>query len=136
MVSFRIISEYSSTSPTYGGGEKVLGGPLYELGRVQAMAIDETGVLLWTRDCVKDVNKFFGGDVRRVAELIQQLCPNDYIDSEWCENGRGAWAACDAYSIRVLEWVPTAQKEMRIEYFLKFAINRLGTLVLTVSCHT
>ena len=100
------------------------------------MAIDETAVLLWTRDCVKDVNKFFSGDVQRVAGLMQQLCQNDYIDSEWCENGRGAWAACDAYSIRVLEWVPTAQREMRIEYFLKFAINRLGTLVLTVSCHT
>lgn len=136
MVSFFLVSEYSSSKPTKGGGEKISGGPLYSLARVQALAKDEAGLTLWTRDCVKDVNKLFGGDVERVAALVQQLCDANYIDSEWCENGHGAWAACDAYSIRVLEWIPTADKNMPIEYFLKFAINKLGTLVLTVSCHT
>ena len=71
-----------------------------------------------------------------VIALILKLRDTDYVDSEWCENGKGAWAACDAYSIRVTEWVPTAQREMRVEYFVKFAINRLGTMILTISCHT
>lgn len=135
MVNFYVISEYSSTSPITGGGEKILGGPLYDLERIQTIAHDETGVKLFTRDCVADVGKFFGGDVEEVAGLIQLVRKTDYIDSEWCDNGKGAWAACDAYSVRRKEWVPTAQKEMLMEYFLKFAINKLGTLVLTFSCH-
>ena len=112
MVTFYVISEYSSTLPTKGGGEKIAGGPLYDLNRVKSITKDRTGLLLWTKDCAKD-----------------------YIDSEWCENGKVAWGACDAYSVNVLEWVPTADKEMRISYFVKFAINKLGTMLLTVSCH-
>jgi hypothetical protein len=135
MVTLYVVSEYSSTSPTIGGGEKILGGPLYDLGRLQAIAYDATGVKLFTRDCVADVGKFFGGDVEKVAGLIQLVGKADYKDSEWCDNGKGAWAACDTYVVSVKEWIPTAQKEMRIEYFLKLAINRLGTLILTFSCH-
>jgi hypothetical protein len=135
MVSFRIISEYSSTSPTYGGGEKISGGPLYDLERVKGILKDGTGLNLITKACVNDVREL-GWDHDEVIRLIRSLGHANYIDSEWCENGKGAWAACDAYSIRVLEWVPTAQKEMRIEYFLKFAISKLGTMVLIFSCHT
>lgn len=135
MVTFYVISEYSSTSPTKGGGEKIVGGPLYDLGRVKAIIADGTGLTLWTKDCVKNVAAL-GWDNGQVIQLVQKLRDSDYVDSEWCENGRGAWAACDAYSLGVMEWVPTAQREMRIEYFVKFAINRLGTMVLTVSCHT
>ena len=136
MVSFHILSEYSLTLPTKGGGEKIPNGPLYSLQRIKKIGSDETGLNLWTRDCVADVNKLFGGDVAQVAALVQLLRTSDYIDSEWCENGKGAWAGCDAYSVCRSEWVPTARKDMVIEYFLKFAINKLGTLVLTVSCHT
>ena len=135
VVTFYVISEYISTSPTQGGGEKILGGPLYDLKRLQAIACDATGVKLFTRDCVLDVGRIFGGDVEKVAGLIQLIRKTDYRDSEWCDNGKGAWAGCDAYAVSVREWVPTAQKEMHIEYFLKLSINKLGTLILTFSCH-
>jgi hypothetical protein len=136
MVTFYIVSEYSSTLPTRGGGEKIAGGPLYKLDRVKDITKDGTGLLLWTRDCVSNVREGLKWDNIDVIDLIQQLRHDDYIDSEWCENGKGAWAACDAYSIAIVEWVATANKNMRIEYFLKFAINKLGTMVLTISCHT
>ncbi len=135
MVTFYVISEYSSTLPTTGGGEKVVGGPLYHLERVKSIARDGTGLSLWTKDCVKDVREL-GWDHSDVIDLIQRLGDTDYIDSEWCENGKGAWAACDAYRIEVKEWVPTAGRDMKMSYFVKFAINKLGTMVLTVSCHT
>ena len=45
-------------------------------------------------------------------------------------------AACDAYAIRLREWVAAAHKYMLVEYFVKFAINPAGTVVLAVSCHT
>lgn len=135
MVSFVVVSEYSLTSPTQGGGEKIPGGPLYELERVKAIIQGGTGLTLWTKDCVSNVREL-GWDNAEVIDLVLQLEKGDYIDSEWCENGRGAFAACDAYSIRVKTWIAAAHKDMLIEYFVKFAINKLGTMVLTISCHT
>ncbi len=136
MVTFTIVSEYSLTSPTRKGGEKIASGPLYDLERVKGIVKNGTGLQLWTRDCVRDVAEL-GWDHGDVINLILRLRTADYIDSEWwCENGRGAFAACDAYSVGILERIETANKNMRIEYFVKFAINKLGTMVLTVSCHT
>ena len=82
----------------------------------------------------KDVQNLFGGE-GDVAELLTELQPHQYIDSEWCTNGFGAWAACDAYAVRRREWVSTVKKEMNMEYFVKFAIGKTGALVLVVSCH-
>lgn len=135
MVNFYIVSEYSLTSPTTGGGDKISGGPLYDLVRVKAVIKGGKGLQLWTRDCVKNVADL-GWDAADVISLILQLHAGDYIDSEWCENGRGAFAACDAYSIRVKERIDAVNKDMLIEYFVKFAINKLGTMVMTISCHT
>lgn len=134
MVTFYVISEYSSTLPTTGGGEKIPGGPLYDLERVKAITEGGTGLALWTKDCTKNV-QYLEWDHADVINLIHRLGLQDYIDSEWCENGKGAWAACDAYRVKVREWVPTADREMDISYFVKFAINKLGTMILTVSCH-
>ena len=92
------------------------------------------GLQIWTRDCVKDVANL-GWDHADVIKLVQGLEQGHYIDSEWCDNGRGALAACDAYSISLMEWIDHANKAMPIEYFVKFAINKLGAMVLTISCH-
>lgn len=135
MVSFVVVSEYSLTSPAQGGGEKIPGGPLYELDRVKAIIQGGTGLTLWTKDCVSNVREL-GWENADVIDLVLQLHKGNYIDSEWCENGRGAFAACDAYSFRVKTWIAAANKDMLIEYFVKFAINKLGTMVLTISCHT
>lgn len=135
MVTFTIVSEYSLTSPTLGGGEKIPGGPLYDLERVKGIIKGGTGVQLWTRDCVKNVQDL-GWENTDVISLVLRLSAGNYIDSEWCENGRGAIAACDAYSIQVLERIEAVNKDLLIEYFVKFAINKLGNMVMTVSCHT
>lgn len=135
MVTLSIVSEYSLASPRHGGGEKIAGGPLYALARIRTILKDGTGLTLWTRDCVSNVQAL-GWENSDVIDLILQLREGDYIDSEWCENGRGAFAACDAYSIRVKNWIEAANKDMWIAYFVKLAINKLGTMVLTVSCHT
>lgn len=135
MVNKFIVSEYSSRPPTESGRVKIAGGPLYDLARVQAIVEDENRLFTWTEKCRKDVFKLFDDDLGEVASLIQCLKASDYIDSEWCENGRNAMAACDAYSIRRMEVIPTTGKAMPVEYFLKFAIGKAGNLVLLVSCH-
>ena len=134
MVKFIIVSEYSG-GPAPGDRVKIGAGPLYSLERVQGLVSKSGGLLLWTRKCSRDVANL-AWDADDVAELIQSLTASDYKDSEWCDNGKGAWAACDAYTFRRREWVEAARKEMTVEYFLKFAIGKTGALVLMVSCHT
>jgi hypothetical protein len=135
MVNKFIVSEYSSRLPTESGRVKIAGGPLYDLARVQTIVGDENRLLTWTEKCRKDVFKLFDDDLAKVAGLIHCLKASDYIDSEWCENGKNAMAACDAYSIRRMEVIPATGKAMPVGYFLKFAIGKAGNLVLLVSCH-
>lgn len=134
MVNFIIVSEYSG-GPVPGARVKIGCGPLYSLERVQELVSAPGRLRLWTRGCVLKVQDL-GWDEDDVAQLLLGLTAADYKDSEWCDNGKGAWAACDAYTIRRREWVEAARKELTIEYFLKFAIGKTGALVLMVSCHT
>lgn len=135
MVKMAVVSEYSLNPPEDGQGRvKIASGPLYELVRVQRLAA-VGGLNTWTDRCDNAVYGLFAGDLEAVAGLLGHLRPTDYRDSEWCTNGRNALAACDAYSLRRLEWVPSAGKEMGVEYFLKFAVGKTGQLVLLVSCH-
>ena len=136
MVKIIVLSEYSTSPPSeLGTGRiKIDVGPLYDLSRVQSLALGG-GLNTWTDRCDKTIYELFGGDLDAVASLVSALQPSNYRDSEWCSNGRNAWVACDAYSIRRVEWVATARKEMPIEYFLKFAVSKTGQLVLLVSCH-
>lgn len=108
---------------------------MYSLERVQSLVEDENRLTLWTRKCQQDVHKLFDSDLERVAELIQALRKDGYIDSEWCENGKGAWAACDAYRIQRLETLLTTGKSVTVEYFVKFAVGKTGQVMLLVSCH-
>ncbi len=137
MVKLPVLSEYSENPPQASGTGrvKIEQGPLYPLERVQELVNDENQLFAWTEKCRKDLHKLFDGDLSRVAELICCLKTTDYIDSEWCQNGKGALAACDAYSIRRLEVMAATGRTMPVEYFLKFAIGKTGKLVLTVSCH-
>jgi hypothetical protein len=133
MVSFKVISEYSG-DPVPGNRVKIGTGPLYDLARVKALATQADRVKLLTEKCRQDVHNL-GWDEDDVAQLLSILTAGDYKDSEWCDNGKGAWAACDTYTIRLRDWVETAHKELTMNYFLKFAIGKTGTLVLMLSCH-
>jgi len=135
MVKMVVVSEYSLNPPEGEQGRvKIASGPLYELTRVQKLAA--AGQLnTWTNRCDKTVYELFAGDLEEVAALLGHLRPGDYLDSEWCSNGRQALAACDAYALRRVEWVAAAGKEMIFKYFVKFAVGKTGQLVLLVSCH-
>ena len=135
MVKMFIVSEYSTNPPTESGRVKIAEGPLYGLARVQALIQQENQLQAWTEKCRKDIRKWFDDDWQRVSDILGSLKNADYIDSEWCENGRGAIAACDAYSCHVTETAPATGKSLRMEYFVKFAVSKTGTLVLMVSCH-
>lgn len=135
MVTFKNLSAYAGDQPKDGGSRKIIGGLLYALAEIQALAATPGTVNLWTAKCRRDVANL-ALDAADVGALLQELTERDYRDSEWCDNGKGAWAACDAYHLRRNEYVETAGKTFRMEYFFKFALSKTGKLVLMVSCHT
>ena len=135
MVTFKNLSAHAGDPPKDGGSRKVTGGPLYKLAEIQALAATPDAVKLWTEKCRRDVANLTL-DAADVGAMLQELTERDYRDSEGCDNGKGAWAACDAYNLRRNEYVETAGKTYRIEYFLKFALSKTGKLMLMVSCHT
>lgn len=137
MVKIVVLSEYSTSAPTQlGTGRiKIEGGPLYVLARVQQLVDSSDCINLFTRTCIGQVHELFDSDLEQVAWLIQALDSRDYIDSEWCENGKNGIAACDAYRIRRTEVMAATNKPTKVEYFVKFAVSKTGKLVLLVSCH-
>lgn len=137
MVKIFVLSEYSTSPPTQlGGGRiKIEGGPLYDLARVKQLAGNPDGIYLFTRTCIGEVRKLFDSDTEQVSALMQALESRDYIDSEWCENGKSGVAACDVYCIRRSELIAATGKSVTLEYFVKFAVGKNGKLVLLVSCH-
>jgi hypothetical protein len=137
MVKIFVLSQYSTSPPTQlGVGRiKIDGGPLYDLATVKQLVDDPDCINLLTRTCIGEVHKLFDSNTGQVAALIQALDLHNYIDSEWCENGKTGVAACDAYGIRRVEEVASTGKSATVEYFLKFAVGKTGKLVLLVSCH-
>lgn len=142
MVSQVLLSRYTSNAPTEPGRVKIAKGPLYGLEEVKALASD-LQLVLWTRRCIQTVRDLYEGvrddydsDLAMVADLLVRLGINGrYLDSEWCDNGKGALAACDAYEVCRDDMIPATGKTIRSRYFVKFAISKTGRILLVVSCH-
>lgn len=135
VVTFKNLSAHAGPLPEDVNRRKIAGGPLYRLAEIQALAAVPDAISFWTAKCRRDAANL-ALEAADVGAMLGELTEREYRDSEWCDNGKGAWAACDAYSLRRNEYVETAGKRFRIEYFLKFALSKTGQLVLMVSCHT
>lgn len=135
MVIYKNLSAFNGVPPAVNEERKITGGPLYELAKIQALTEQPETVNLWTAKCRRDAANLTL-DTSDLGEMIRELTNNDYRDSEWCDNGKDSWAACDAYTLKRSEFVERAGKWFSIVYFLKFAESKTGKLVLMVSCHT
>lgn len=135
MVSKRNVSLYEGEVPESNQERKIECGPLYDKDHILRLAKD-VRVSAWTRKCGGDI-RYLGFSLEDVAELIRVgLDKGKFLDSEWCEQKEnGPWAACDAYKVFRSEWSDVTHKKMPIEYYIKFAINEKGNLLLIVSCH-
>lgn len=134
------ISAYQGMPPSSAGDRRnpISGGPLYQPEEVLALldkGDDQT--VLWTRKCKNDVQVVLAYEMAEVRSLVREaITQGRYINSEWCvQKPTGPWAACDSYKIERSEWVEHAHKDMRIEYYVKFAIGKTGKILLLVSCH-
>jgi hypothetical protein len=126
MVTSRNLSSFDGVPPAEGENRKIAGGPLYSLLKMQALTEQPDTVKLWTTKCRQDAANL-ALDSADIGEMIRELATSDYRDSEWCDNGKGSWAACDAYTLTGREFNEFAGKWLRIEYFLKFAESRTAS---------
>lgn len=132
-------SAYQGMPPVEKQAERgIPGGPLYEKQQVLGLVETDGNCLSpWTKKCIKDMRDKLCIDNDGAAELVRAaVIQGTYRNSEWCQgNKEHIWAACDAYVLKRFEWNRFAHKDLEIEYYVKFAINRSGKLLLLISCH-
>lgn len=133
------VSAYEGQPPRAVGDDRnyISGGPLYAVEGVLALLdVGAPTTILWTKQCKRDVQQL-AYEIADVQKLIEQaVSQGQYVNSQWCvQKPTGPWAACDGYRLFRDEWVEYAHKEMRYEYYVKFAIGKTGKCLLLVSCH-
>ena len=115
----------------------ICGGPLYSISTLTGLLEDGgQNIVPWTRGSSADLEKL-SLDLDGAARILLEALQNGrYHNSEWCQQRpSGPWAACDAYVLQRSEWIPSAHKEMMMEYYLKLAISKTGSVLLLVSFH-
>ena len=136
MVSSIILSRYKEgLDPEFVGRQKISSGPLYPAVDVLSLLNPES-IVAWTRVCKDDIQRW-SLDAEDIAVLIKLAVTNGrYKDSEWCQQKpNGAWAACDAYVVIEERWNENTRQYHDTEFYLKFAIGKMGNVILTISCH-
>jgi hypothetical protein len=138
MVNNVNVSCYNGTPPQVeDSNRKITDGPLYSPDELLILLEKgEDALRAWSQKCIKDQQKY-GLTLEDTLELIQiALQEGVFWGSEWCiQKPSGPWAACDAYRLSRPEWIQHAHKDMRIEYYVKFAIAKTGVIILIASCH-
>lgn len=137
MVNDKVVSRFVGNPGREDGGI-IQYEPLYPVDEVLDL-LEKHGadaLRLWTTKCQRDVQDLVL-DHDDVAELLQlALRRGQFRNAQWCQQKPcGPWAACDAYTVTRSEWNDAAFKSLDIEYYVKFALSKNGTLLLVVSCH-
>lgn len=132
------ISAYSDQPPADGAPESkriIKTGPIYPTADVlEVLSAGRT--IPWTRKCTRDLQNlaFDDDDIKILVKAALQ--EGRYLNSQWCvQTPTGPWAACDAYKLSRDEWNDYAYKDLRVDYYLKFAIGKTGKILLLVSVH-
>lgn len=138
MVSVKVVSRYTGTPPRDGEARAISGGPLYPVEEVLGLLKNAGGgaVCPWTRKCIADLQQLALDGSDLVLLLRETFTKGRFLGAEWCQQKPdGPWAASDAYVLTRQEWVPTANRNIAMAYYLKFAIGKSGVILLLVSCH-
>lgn len=132
------VSRYNGTPPDQGAPDsarRINGGPIYDQQEVSDLAL-KIAVELWTRESQRDARKWYG-DTEDVANLIEiAVKKGRFLGSFWCnQKPNGPWAACDSYQLNQRYWCDKRGKNVEQTDYLKFAISKTGSLLLSISNH-
>jgi hypothetical protein len=111
-----------------------LPGPRYDLQQVQELA--DVAKIYLTADCQRDLTFELQWTTTQVTNLLHDLAPHHYHDSEWCPTGSGNIVVdCDSYTI-VYDTRACCPNPKGIELYVKFGL-RYPTYqyLFFVSCH-
>lgn len=141
MVNNINVSLFSGGSPPSdeSADRQILCGPLYSRCEVEKALESGQPVTLATVKCIKNVQDLLldDEDVKKLVELA--ISSGQFRNSQWCilktNGGIRAWAACDGYAVNRDEWNDAAFKNIPVSYYIKFAIGKSGSVILTISCH-
>ncbi len=133
MVTRMILSRYCDDPPEEASSREISGGPLYpDIVDI----IDKCTVVAWTKKCIRDVREMSFDEQQISLWITRAVKTGRFKGSMWCEgNKEGVWAACDSYVVTDCQWNENAGKELSCDYYIKFFLNKGGTVVMTVSFH-
>lgn len=130
------VSRFEGTPPKNDDDPREINaGPLYPVLEIQVLA-ESVQLSFWSNGALQDAQKWCISN-EDVADLIQLAVTRGiYLGSEWCKaKAVGPWAACDAYKVSRHEWIQATHKYTQTHYYLKFAISKTSTLLLSASNH-
>ncbi|WP_395505777.1 type II toxin-antitoxin system MqsR family toxin [Ectopseudomonas hydrolytica] len=116
---------------------KIQDGPCHSLDEVKAL-IRTSGykaIRVATEKATQELSNYCM-DEQDLAELIPKLKKDDYHDSEWCKfSETSPWFEADSYRIKQTEKLPSRRDLSNCKYYIKFAVNKLGSILLFFSVH-
>lgn len=116
---------------------KIADGPCLDLAAVQQLTrkLGHKAVSVVTEDGLGEMVDY-RMDNSDLADLILALKKSNYVGSEWCKySPMSPWFEADSYRIRQAEKLPSEKDKTMCSYYLKFALNKLGSVVLFFSVH-
>ncbi|MCO4320995.1 hypothetical protein [Aliidiomarina quisquiliarum] len=138
MVTVRVLSRFKDEPPTDWIDDKdriIPFGPLYPAEEVAKLVADSHAIRAVTKKCRNDMQNLEIDNEALAQLIIKAIKTGRYRNSVWCRIKNKTIAACDSYVVFEKAWVEAAAKELESEYYLKFALNDAGKLLLVVSCH-
>lgn len=116
---------------------KIADGPCHDLAAVQDLVrvSGHKSVSVVTEDGLGEMVEY-RMDNSDLVDLLLALKPGNYHDSEWCKfSPLSPWFEADSYRIRQAEKLPSERDKRLCRYYLKFAKNKLGSMILFFSVH-
>lgn len=110
-------------------------GRFYEANDVLALAL-ACKREFWSSGASRDAQKW-SLDITDVSGLlVSAVKGNCFRGAEWClQKPGGPWAACDVYVVVQRKWNEAAHKDMDKAFYLKCAISKAGSMLLSGSNH-
>jgi len=118
---------------------KILGGPLINLGALQALLksgnFDTDQLWLATDKCVHDLQNERWSTEDVLYMLVNLVASEDYSKSEWCQVKGGHMVPCDVFKT-YYDAERKSRNTKALPVYIKFSIDDDGLVTIAlVSCH-
>jgi hypothetical protein len=135
MINNHNVSAYNAAIPQNEQNRLVI-GPIYSKDDVLALC-KKNKLTLWSNGSIKDA-RLYNLDAAQICQYITTALSTDgaYQNTQWCQSKLdGPWACADSYLININRFMLPEMKEIFVNFYFKFAINKPMNGLLSVSNH-